>query len=81
MLVFFFFSLSNSADLCCFFSFLFFLVQFYLVSQEWGVSISYSNGAGGTLTGLLVFCSLIPCPGSGLTAVFSNNVCFAEQWR
>lgn len=29
----------------------------------------------------MIFCSLIPCPGSGLTAVFSNNVCFAEQWR
>lgn len=54
--LFFFLSPSNSADPCCFsFPFCFFLVQFSLVSQEWGVSISYSSGAGSTLTRLMIF--------------------------
>lgn len=61
-----------------FYPFCFFLVQFYLVRQERGVSTSYSSGAGSTLPRLMIFCSLIPWAGSRLTAVFS---CCAEQWE
>lgn len=60
---FFFFILSNSADLCgFFFPFCLFLVQFYLVGQEWGVSTSYSNSAGSKLTRLMSFLLLNSLP-------------------